>query len=224
PSRPPPAPVVGYPAPPARRPALGPRAGPGAAAPPWRLAFVGRAEGRKGFAEALDALARLRAAGRPVELHGVGLDAAEAAMHLAALAPETRAGVVLHGRLDDAAMARVLASAHLVLAPSRYESYGYVYREAGAFARPLVASAEDPSARAYLGETGAGLLAAATEGAAIAEAVARLLDAPALAARLGARGRAHVEGLDPGALARRTLAIYETAVGRGRAVVKDRGA
>lgn len=186
----------------------------GAAAPwpppdPLSLAFVGRAEHRKGFDELIGAFALVRAM-RPVRLHLVGTDPADDRRALSRLGLDARLAddITNQGRTDDATLHAVLGGCHLVVAPSRTESYGIVYREAAAFGRPLVAVADDASAREFIAATGAGLLAAACTAEAIAVAILRLVDDRALAATCRAAGLAHAATLTRSALGRATLAAY----------------
>ena len=182
---------------------------------PIRFLFVGRPDHRKGFDTIADALARIAA--MP--------DAPELVLSIVGSTredlPETlREGPAARlvrplGRLDDAALRAEFERAHAVLAPSRSESFGYVYQEAMAFGRPLVACAEDASARSFVGEPGAGLLAERCRGEDVAEAMLRLASDRELRATLrtnalGAAGRCTREACATGTLAvyRRVLAVY----------------
>ena len=182
--------------------------------------FIGRPDHRKGFdaiAGALGILAAEREAGTlpPFTLRLVGT-AAEMLPPAIASGP-ARALVEPLGRVPDEAVRAELARAHAVLAPSRSESFGYVYQEAMAFGRPLVASAEDASARAFVGEPGAGLLAPGTTPEGVADAMRRIITEPDLRAELranalGAAGRCTRERT-----AQETLAVYREALARFRA-------
>ena len=55
-----------------------------------------------------------------------------------------------HHRVDEATLHDLMEAAHVIVAPSRYESFGLVYQEAMMFGRPVVACAEDPSARLFI--------------------------------------------------------------------------
>ena len=180
-----------------------------------RLVFIGRAERRKGFDAMLQGFAALhRDGGAPPVLAIVGLSPGDLQRRAEALgiASEVLAHVEDHGRADDERVAALMEATHAVVAPSRYESYGLVYREAAAWGRPCVMCAEDPSARAFVRETGAGVLATACEGGAVARAVREAL---ARAEELRAKGLAHVRSLGRDVLARRTLAVYERVARAG---------
>ena len=187
---------------------------------PIGFVFIGRPDHRKGFDAIAGALAILAAEHEAGTLppFSVRLVGTAPAM----LPPELREGpaaklVVPLGRVADEAVRAELARAHAVLAPSRSESFGYVYQEAMAFGRPLVASAEDASARHFVGVPEAGLLAPATTPEGVATAMRRMITEPETRARLrrnalDAAGRCTRE-----ACARETLAVY-------RAVLSQRDA
>ena len=187
-------------------------------AEPVRLLFVGRAEARKGFDALLGAAAILgaeRAQGTlpPFRLDLVGVPPGD----LPADLPEAaRRHIRARGRIDGRALASAYAEAHAVLAPSRYESFGLVYQEALAYGRPVVACAEDASARAFIGAPGAGPLASAATGLALADALRPLLIDPDLRHAYRARALAAAGRFSRTSLGRETLALYERAIAAAR--------
>ena len=176
---------------------------------PTRYLFVGRAERRKGFDEMLAAFALLHDG--TAELHLIGLSAGDLAERITALgiSADVARNIHDHGRADDETMARLMERTHVVLAPSRYESYGLVYREAAAWGRPCVMCAEDPSATDFAAQIGSGVLARECSGKAIAAAAREAL---ATAGSLRATGLAHAATLTRARLGRRTLEVYERLV------------
>ncbi|CAO4152856.1 glycosyltransferase family 4 protein [Methylorubrum extorquens] len=185
---------------------------------PLRLLFVGRAEARKGFDALLAAVAILAAeqtAGAlpPFRLDLVGVPPNDLPSDLPDAA---RQRISARGRIDAAALAQAYADAHAVLAPSRYESFGLVYQEAMAYGRPVVACAEDASARAFVGAYGAGPLAQAATGPALADALRPLLLDPGLRRAYRMRALAAAGRFDRTSLGRETLALYEAAVAATR--------
>ena len=177
-----------------------------------RLIFVGRAERRKGFDLLMGALEILaskveRGETQGFELRIVGV----ATRDLPEMTVEARALITLTGRLDEAELDGEYAGCHGVVAPSRYESFGLVYQEALAFGRPVVALAEDASAREFVGTTGAGLLAASTA-ASLAEEISRLLRSQENRLALRAKALAAAGRFDRASLAAETLALYRTVL------------
>ena len=113
---------------------------------------------------------------------------------LAPLSPAARARTQVHHRLEDEEVLAALAKAHIVAAPSRYESFGLVYQEALAF-----------------GRSGAGLLSA-DEPIAYAEILARLISSPDLRADCRQRALAASGQFTRKRLARETVAVYWAAI------------
>ncbi len=181
---------------------------------PVELLFVGRDEHRKGFDALLGALSILGAEAAAGTLDvfrltivGVTDDA------LAALPVEARTRARCFHRVDEATLHDLLEAAHIVVAPSRYESFGIVYQEAMMFGRPVVACAEDPSARLFIGESGAGLLAATCRGADLADPLRRLIGDADARESLAAASRAASGAFTRETLATQTVAAYRTAIG-----------
>ena len=187
-------------------------------AEPVRLLFVGRAETRKGFDALLGAMAILaeeaaRGSGPPVRLDLVGVLAADLPAGLPAAA---RACLHARGRIAADDLAQAYAAAHVVLAPSRYESFGLVYQEALAYGRPVVACAQDASARAFVGDPGAGPLAREATGPSLADAIRPLLADSDLRLAYRARALSAAGRFTRESLARETLDLYARAVAAAR--------
>ncbi|MGU3282409.1 glycosyltransferase family 4 protein [Methylobacterium mesophilicum] len=185
---------------------------------PVRLLFVGRAEARKGFDALLNAMAILAAEQVRGELPSFSLDlvGVPPGDMPADLSEAARSRIRARGRIDAQGLAEAYAGAHVVLAPSRYESFGLVYQEALAYGRPVVACAEDASARAFVGVPEAGPLAKAATGPAIAEALRPLLRDPALRSAYRIRALAAAGRFDRASLGRETLDLYRRAIDQAR--------
>ncbi len=151
-----------------------------------RILFVGRAEARKGFEElmgAIELLAKEVRGGHLADFHLDLLGVPECDLP-AALTAAARGHVTAWGRMPNKTLYDLYRKAHVVAAPSRYESFGLVYQEAIAFGRPVVASSEDPSAREFVGQSGAGILATQTTPAGIASALRSVIKSPERRAEL----------------------------------------
>ncbi len=188
------------------------------AAEPVRLLFVGRAEARKGFDALLDAITILSAerAGGTLPAFRLDLVGVPPGDLPADLPDAARRHIRALGRIDAQALSMAYTEAHAVLAPSRYESFGLVYQEALAYGRPVVACAEDASARAFVGEPDAGPLASAATGPAIAEALRPLLADPDLRRAYRARALAAAGRFSRTSLGCETMALYERAIAAAR--------
>jgi glycosyltransferase involved in cell wall biosynthesis len=97
-------------------------------------------------------------------------------------------GVVATGHLRDAALARAVASADIMLTPSITETFGNVVLEAMASGLPVV-SADAPSARGLIDHGRTGFLCSPTDVDAYVKAVETLAISPTLARTIGAAGR-----------------------------------
>lgn len=168
---------------------------------------VGRLEARKGTATLLEAFARLAGQGA----HGAVLAVAGDGPLRAELgALVTRLGIADRVRMlgDRSDVRDVLAALDVFVLPSRTEGMSNALLEAMAMARPIVATAVGGTPEVLAGET-AGVLVPAEDPATMASAIARLLDAPELAARLGDAARRRVgEKYGARAMVRRLEAVY----------------
>ena len=145
----------------------------------------------KGLVPLLEAVAKLRTE-RPVELVVIGHPRpggrVDRAIERLALGPAVRC---VTGISDDE-LARLYGEAEVAVVPSLYEGFSLPAVEAMACGVALVATTGGalPEVVGQDGQTG--LLVPADDPGALAAAIARLLDDPALRARLGAAGRQRV--------------------------------
>ncbi len=171
------------------------------------LFALGRLHRNKAFDVLLDALAALP--GVWLWLAGEGPEAAALRARAERLGVSGR--VRFLGWRDD--VAPLFAAADVFVCPSRHEPLGNVVIEAWARRRPVVAAAaQGPSA---LIEPGAsGLLAPVDDAAALAGEIRRLLDDPALAARLAEAGRRTFEArFSEPVVVRRWIDFFAEAAG-----------
>ncbi len=154
------------------------------------LLYLGRLEAKKNVANLVRAFGRLHArpgidpaltlvlAGAPG--HGIG-EIEEALSTLGPSAPVRRLGYI-----EEADLPSLLAGASALLLPSRYEGFGIPILQAHAAGTPVVGS-DRGSIPEVAGD--AALLVDPEDPDAIADAVQRLLDDPALGLRLREAGR-----------------------------------
>ena len=167
--------------------------GAGPASGSARVVLVGRLSPRKGSDVALEAVARLRRDGRDVRLTlcgsvFAGYEWFEDQLRARADEDDLAGAVELVGYADPWAW---FARGDVVVVPSRVEPFGNVAVQAMLAGRPVVASRTQGLAEIVRdGETG--LLVPPDDPAALAEAVAALLDDPARAAALADAGRQDV--------------------------------
>ncbi|WP_409329168.1 glycosyltransferase family 4 protein [Trujillonella humicola] len=180
---------------------------------PRRLVVVGRLSAIKGQDTAIRATALVRRAGHDVELALVGdcyPGYEDVEVGLRELAAEQGVDDVTEftGFRDPAPL---VAAADVVLVPSRVESFGLVAVEALFLGRPVVAARTGGLPEVVRdGETG--LLVPADDPRALADAVVRLLQDPALAAALGSAGRADARARF--SIPTFTAALAEAVLGR----------
>ncbi|WP_230769287.1 glycosyltransferase family 4 protein [Sphingomonas sp. Leaf4] len=184
-----------------------------------RMLFVGRNEPRKGTDALIGALPALAAEADAGALPDFRLTVIGLHRHeLDGLPPAALRRIDSFHRVDDETLHAQLAAADMVVAPSRYESFGLVYQEAMMFARPIAACGEDPSARLFVGESGAGLLAENCTAVALGDVLRRMLRDGGLRAALSAAARVAAGRFTRTSLATETAAAYVAAVnGRSKA-------
>lgn len=157
---------------------------------------------RKGVDVLLEAFAKLAPASR-ARLWIAGDGPERAALERSAAAVGIAERTRFLGHRSD--LPDWLEACDLFVLPSRREGLGVAALEAMARGRPVVASAVGGLAEVVCAEE-TGLLVAPGDPAALAAALARLLDDPALAARLGAAGAQRVAEHFP---AERMVSAYE---------------
>lgn len=193
-------------------------AGPGSSPHPRPyLLAAGRFTHQKGFDIAIEAAARLKAvrAGR-LDLVLAGDGNEDAALRELARRREVGERVVFLGPIDRERMRAFYRGAAGVVVPSRWEGLPLVCLEAMASGRPVIATRVDGIPDAVVdGETG--LLVPPDDADALGRALARVLDDPAWAERLGAAGaaRARARFAWP-IIADRYLDVFARVVGRAR--------
>lgn len=167
---------------------------PAATRPAWDVAFVGRFVEKKGVDDLVEALGLLRPR-RPRALF-IGDGPLEGPLR--ARAADLDLDATFLGAQPPEAVARHLAAARLLAAPSRTAADGdseglpTTILEAASAGLPVVATYHSGIPEAVV-HGGTGLLGAEGDRAALAENIARLLDDDALRERLGRAARRNVE-------------------------------
>lgn len=177
--------------------------------PGRKLLFVGRLDARKGFGLAVAAFRRLAAERPDLRLVVVGEGPQRQAVD--ALAPAIRERVLLLGALPNRDLPPVHAACQAFVAPNTGgESFGIVLVEAMAAGLPVVASAI-PGFDEVLRDGVEGFLVPPGDEEALARALARVLDDPALAERLGRAGRERARAFSWEVVLPRLEAAYRRA-------------
>jgi glycosyltransferase involved in cell wall biosynthesis len=183
--------------------------GPGSARTPDALLFVGRLTKQKGVDLLLQALAQLP---RNVTLDIVGDGDEREALERLAGELNLRERVRFHGTRTQRDLVSFYRSAAAVVVPSTDEGLGLVAVEAMLSETPVVAF-ESGGIPDVVHHERTGLLVSERSPAALADAIARLLQRDDRGASLGAAGRMHaVSTFAPESVARRYLEIYRTAI------------
>lgn len=186
------------------------------AAPVWEppfgryVAAIGRVVPNKGFDLLLDAFSRLR---QPYEKLGLVIGGGGAALQDLARRAE-RLGiadrVAFTGPLSACQVAAVMEGALAVVMPSRVEPFGMVALEAWRSGCPVVVSSRG-GAPEFVTDGLDGLVVDPYDAAALADALARLVDDEQLAARLSAAGRERLAGFTWQAVTDRYEDVYRRA-------------
>ena len=178
------------------------------------LLAISRLTTQKGVDVAVRALAEVRREHADAVLVVLGEGEEREALERLARDLGVAEAVFLPGRAGD--VADWLARAELFVHPARWEGFGLVLLEAMLVGRPVVASAVSAVPEIVVdGDTG--LLVPPDDPAALARALARLLDDRDLAARYGDAGRERARReFSVDRMARRTLEVYDAAVSRAR--------
>jgi glycosyltransferase involved in cell wall biosynthesis len=194
-----------------------PRNSPRNGGAPVRVLLAARLLWDKGIAEFVTAARALRAQGRAVEflLAGDPDPGNPAAVPEESLHAWVEEGILQWlGHVED--MPALFASVDMVVLPSYREGLPKGLIEAAACALPLVTT-DVPGCREVVSDGVDGLLVPARDADALTHAIARLLEDPALASRLGEAARVKaLERFDERIVLAHTLAVYGEFLEPGR--------
>ncbi|HTG47135.1 MAG TPA: glycosyltransferase family 4 protein [Actinomycetota bacterium] len=178
-----------------------------------KVLFVGRLDERKGFPIAVKAFERLATTFEDLRLVVVG-DGPEGSA-VSVLGEELIRRVTMLGAVPNAELPPIAAACDLYLGPAiGGESFGVVLIEAMAAGLPVVAS-DTPGYDEVVRDGGDGLLVPPGDPAALADAAARVLHDPALAARLTAGGAERARAYDWSEVLPAITDVYAEALRRG---------
>ncbi|MEU1589569.1 glycosyltransferase family 4 protein [Micromonospora sp. NPDC005710] len=169
-----------------------PVASPGRVSDPAVLLYHGRVDARKGVLDLLDAVAKLRAETVPVRLllSGIGPDLGTVETRITELGLADT--VELLGAVPYERAHEVYARGEIFVSPTYAEGFSNTILEAMASGLPVI-STDVVGVRDCVRPEENGLLVPAGDPAALAGAVRRLLDDPALRRRLAGQARSDVE-------------------------------
>jgi glycosyltransferase involved in cell wall biosynthesis len=154
--------------------------------------FVGALARDKGALTLLEAGQQLWAAGVDVRLVLVGSTAlADFETAYARLPDSVKANVLLLGFVSDAEKRDAYAACTVFAMPSRTDTFGITYLEAWLYGKPVIGAAAGGVPEVIAAGTD-GYLVRFGDAAAVAAHIRALIEDPALAARMGAAGRAKV--------------------------------
>ncbi len=174
------------------------------------ILHVGRLVGFKNIGLLLRAMSRLPDA-EPVWLWLAGDGPEREFLEAQARELGLTAQVRFLGERDDAPV--LMQAADLLVSSSRDEGMSNSILEAMALGLPVVATAVGGSPE-LITDAQSGLLVPSEDEQALADAIGRMVDDPALRARLGAGARQVIETrFAPGAMVEQTLAIYRRCLG-----------
>ncbi|HNP37485.1 MAG TPA: glycosyltransferase family 4 protein [Woeseiaceae bacterium] len=174
------------------------------------MAAAGQLIARKGHRFLLDALGKLRAEGRPIRLILFGEGELEAALRAQAADLKLGEAVQFAGYRDD--LDTYVGCFDLFAHPSLAEGLGVATLKAQAAGVPVVGFAAGGVSEAV--EDGAtGLLVAPEDTAALAAAIARLMDDDARRGQMGAAGRVRMrEEFSIEVMTRRHIELYDSVI------------
>lgn len=181
-----------------------------------KVIFIGRFEKRKGIDLLLAAVPEVLKRHHGVHFTFVGRDdlAGESGRPYRSEFEDVHAGatwldrISFLGEVSDAVLAAELASADVLVAPSRFESFGLIYVEGMMAGLPVVAVREGAASEILVdGSTGILVPAQSSE---LRDALDMLVSSPELRQRLGSSGRErYLQNYSVGAMADRMEPVFD---------------
>ena len=178
-----------------------------ASGPPPRIVYLGRLKQYKRLERLVEATAALLPAHPDLRLEIAGDGDARESIEAAVRSHGIQHAVTMHGFVDDAAKARILASATVFATPSMHEGWGLSVIEANSYGAPAVAY-DVPGLRVAIRHDETGLLA--DDAQAFVDALDRIIARPELRARLSAGAVAWADRFDWRSCAEATLSVLHS--------------
>ncbi len=180
--------------------------------PRLRILFVGRVDfDQKGIDVLLEAAGRL-ARRTDLEWRIVGeiwVPRAELDDRCSRLSPSVR--LTITGRRSETELDAEYRNADILVVPSRFEPFGLVLLEGMARGLPIIASRVGGMPE-LVGESGSALWVPPGDPVALAEAIERLADDPALRRRMGSAGRPRAAAFDWARRIPEVVSVYREAL------------
>jgi len=166
-----------------------------------RILFVGRLEPRKGIDVFFDAIPELLERYPNIFIYIVGNNTIRNEngqiwqdVFDASCDPAVRSQVAFHGEVSELALRGFYHGADIIVAPSRFESFGLVHLEGMMFGKPVIGSRAGGMVEVVQHET-TGLLAEPGDAASLRACIERLIVDPDLRQQLGRAARLAFESL-----------------------------
>lgn len=176
------------------------------------VVFVGRLERRKGIDLLMQSAQRILEADSDARLLIAGRDPEGWAQRVSEfLSKETADRIYFLGEVSDATRDKLLARAHCLVFPSRYESFGLVPLEAFVHGTPVIASRSGAIPEVVTHDF-CGLLFEPESAESLADSVIRTLLEPGLRTRLSDGARTQIRRFSSRASAIRAVEVYADLV------------
>ena len=184
-----------------------------------RVLFVGRLQRRKGIHCLLQAIPKVMEAVPNVRFEIAGQDTGDAPQYgtycdyFTGIGPkEAIEATTFHGRVDEDKLSRLYADSDIVVAPSLSESYGLIYVEAMASAKPVIAF-QSGAAQEIIEQGRSGILVETNNISELAFAITKLAGNPALRREMGGHGYLRAgTSFSVDAMVRKTICCYHRAI------------
>lgn len=186
---------------------------------PNKLLYVGRLEKRKGTKEFIDALPEILSSNKDIKIDIVGKDIPQAPggisykkYFLKVLSKKLQPRVNFYGFVDSQKLKKFYRNCDVLIAPSRYESFGLIFLEAFAYGKPVIGT-KVGGIPEIVEDGKTGLLIDPDNSSQISKAVLKIFGSNNLRRKLGENAFKKVrETFSVSQMVDRTLNIYNEAV------------